>query len=435
MTIENDNAQHDDTRSGHSVGGLLREARESVGLSAADVARGLRIRHVYVQGIEEDNYAALPGKAYVLGFLRSYAEFLGLDGDDVVARYRRQLDDVGLPAATLNFPVREPETRMPRGAILLLSLVLAAGAVYGGARYLDDETLQTVDRVAPVPDRLIAETKPAPTTALPTRGDPSSAFAAVTPQPSEAGAGSSVLTQPSPALAPAPNAAPPPAVAPPPNAASPTPVVTPTAGASSQATVPAGAGRVPSAAPDVATPAPAPTSAAATGSASGTATNPAARSGSIPPPPAKPGRTEMAAPVEPSKVEPPKAEPPKAEVARPTPQQQTQALNMAQSATAPQTAALPPPRSREVVVVARVDSWIEVRDSNNSPLASLLLRVGDSYRVPEGANYRLVTGDVRGLEVRVDGVAVRQRGTDDNKTHRTLSLDGERLVNGNAVID
>lgn len=426
MTIENDNAQHDDTRSGHSVGGLLREARESVGLSAADVARGLRIRLVYVQGIEEDNYAVLPGKAYVLGFLRSYAEFLGLDGDDVVARYRRQLDDVGMPATTLNFPVREPETRLPRGAILLLSLVLAAGAVYGGARYLDDETLQAVDRVAPVPDRLIAETKPAPATALATRGDPSSAFAAVTPQPSEAGAGSSVLTQPSPALAPATT---PPAVA----APAPAPAAAPVERAPSQAaTVPPGAGAVPSAAPDAATPAPVPAPAAAPAPSAGPTASPV-RSGSIPPPPTKPSRTEAVASVEAQKVEPPKTEPAKPEIAKPTPQQQTQALNMAQSAAAPQTAALP--KARDVVVVARVDSWIEVRDSNNSPLASLLLRVGDSYRVPEGANYRLVTGDVRGLEVRVDGVAVRQRGTDDNKPHRTLSLDGERLVNGNAVID
>jgi cytoskeletal protein RodZ len=139
----------------------------------------------------------------------------------------------------------------------------------------------------------------------------------------------------------------------------------------------------------------------------------------------------------------PPLKPGKTETVKPTPQQQTQALNQAQQVQAAQAlqnqqvAALPPApaKPREIVVVARVDSWIEVRDGNNKPLASLLLRVGDSYRVPEGANYRLVTGDVRGLEVRVDGVAVRQRGMDDNKPHRTLSLDADRLRGGSAVAD
>ncbi len=404
MTTDFETAQNGEYVPTHSVGALLREARDNLGLSAADVARGLRIRLVYVQGIEDDNYGALPGKAYVLGFLRSYAEFLGLDGDDIVTRYRRQLDDGGLPQTTLNFPVREPETRLPRGAILLLSLVLAAGAVYGGARYLDDEAVQTVDRVAPVPDRLIAETKPAPTPGLTPRSDPSSAFAAVTPQPSEAGAGSSVLTQPSPALAATPRPEPAPAVP-----------ATPADTAAAPASPPA----------VVADVAPAPQAPAA-------ATATPAK-----PPLVAPAKPEAAKPVL-AKPEPAKPEVAKPEVAKPATPAASPTAKPPVPADPTQSAALPPPappKARDVVVVARVDSWIEVRDSNNSPLVSLLLRVGDSYRVPEGANYRLVTGDVRGLEVRVDGVAVRQRGVDDNKPHRTLSLDGDRLVNGSAVID
>lgn len=421
MTTELETAQNGEYVTAHSAGALLREARDSLGLSAADVARGLRIRLVYVQGIEDDNYSVLPGKAYVLGFLRSYAEFLGLDGDDIVTRYRRQLDDGGLPQTTLNFPVREPETRLPRGAILLLSVVLAAGAVYGGARYLDDEAVQTVDRVAPVPDRLIAETRPAPTPGLTPRSDPSSAFAAVTPQPSEAGAGSSVLTQPSPALT-----------------AAPRPDATPGAPAAESAiTAPA---TPVDTAPAAAVPPPAVADATQASPPVASAGAPPARSPVTTQ--AKPPRPEAAARVETPKPETTRPEPPKPDTARTetgrsaTPAAPPTAAKPPPPADATQSAALPaPPKPRDVVVVARVDSWIEVRDSNNSPLVSLLLRVGDSYRVPEGANYRLVTGDVRGLEVRVDGVAVRQRGVDDNKPHRTLSLDGERLVNGSAVID
>jgi cytoskeleton protein RodZ len=383
MTNKSKDNANRDYQSRNSVGALLREARESLGLELTDVARGLRIRLVYLQGIENDNYAELPGKTYVLGFLRSYAEYLGLDGDDVVARYRRQLDDRDLPTPALNFPLRDVEARVPRGAILLLSIVLAAGAIYGGARYLSDEGFQTVDRVAPVPERLAGETRPVTAPSFTPRNDPSSAFAAVTPQPTEP----SAAPQAQPAIAPVPTLVP----AEPPSTSGVAPAIEPPPG-----------------------------------TLTATAALPAV-------PPQKPTRSEIAA----AKPEAPK----------PTAQQQTQALNQAQQAQLPaststqaaanQTAALPPapPKPRDIVVVARVDSWIEVRDGNNQPLASLLLRVGDSYRVPEGANYRLVTGDVRGLEVRVDGVAVRQRGSDDNKPHRTLSLDGERLRTGSAVAD
>jgi cytoskeletal protein RodZ len=383
MTIDNeigDNRQH---QSRNSVGALLREARESLGLDLRDVARGLRIRFPYLQGIENDDYAQLPGKTYVLGFLRSYAEYLGLDGEDVIARYRRQLDDRDLPATSLHFPLHAPEARMPRGAVLILSLVLAAGAVYGGARWMGDEGMKTVDRVAPVPDRLIGEPRPTPAPSFTPRNDPSSAFAAVTPQPTDSGASASVLSQPTP---PAP-AAPPAQIA--------------------------------------ALPTPAPAEPASSGIAP--RTEPPAGTQAI-----IAETVRIPAPPKPAKPEPARVEPPK-----PTPQQQTQALNQGQQAQPQQptqTAALPP-APKEIVVVARVDSWIEVRDGSNKPLASLLLRVGDSYRVPEGANYRLVTGDVRGLEVRVDGVAVRQRGVDDNKPHRALSLDAERLRTGNAVAD
>lgn len=388
MTIESEdsNTRHQPAR--HSVGALLREARESLGLDLPDVARGLRIRLVYLQGIESDNYGQLPGNTYVLGFLRSYAEFLGLDGDDVVARYRRQLDYRDLPTPSLNFPVREPEARLPRAAVIVLSLLVAAGVVYGGARWLGDDGLKSVDRVAPVPDRLASETRPAPSPSF-ARNDPSSAFAAVTPQPSESTA--AALNQPAPAAAPV----------------------------------------VPLAAPVAAAP-----------EATSSGIAPA-----IEPPPgtqvatAEPNRAPAVPPVKPARPESGKPETARAEPVKPTPQQQTQALNQAQQTQSQpqqtQTAALPTPapKPRDIVVVARVDSWIEVRDGNNQPLASLLLRVGDSYRVPEGANYRLVTGDVRGLEVRVDGVAVRQRGADDNKLHRSLSLDGDRLRSGTAVTD
>jgi Helix-turn-helix domain/RodZ C-terminal domain len=63
------------------IGASLREARLRRGLSAGDVERELRIRERYLRALEEEQWEMLPGEAYAKGFLRTYAEFLGLDGD------------------------------------------------------------------------------------------------------------------------------------------------------------------------------------------------------------------------------------------------------------------------------------------------------------------------------------------------------------------
>jgi cytoskeleton protein RodZ len=73
------------------IGGSLREARLKRGLTAADVQKAIRIRDRYLQALEEERWELLPGDAYVKGFLRTYADYLGLDGslyvDEYNARY------------------------------------------------------------------------------------------------------------------------------------------------------------------------------------------------------------------------------------------------------------------------------------------------------------------------------------------------------------
>jgi cytoskeletal protein RodZ len=69
------------------IGASLREARTRRGLSLDDVTTGLRIRERYVTALEEERWELLPGEAYSKGFLRMYAEFLGLDGSLYVDEY------------------------------------------------------------------------------------------------------------------------------------------------------------------------------------------------------------------------------------------------------------------------------------------------------------------------------------------------------------
>jgi cytoskeleton protein RodZ len=72
------------------IGGSLREARLKRGLSPADVQKAIRIRDRYLQALEEERWELLPGDAYVKGFLRTYADFLGLDGSLYVDEYNNR---------------------------------------------------------------------------------------------------------------------------------------------------------------------------------------------------------------------------------------------------------------------------------------------------------------------------------------------------------
>jgi len=66
------------------VGAYIRGLREHFKLSALDISERLHIRVRYVTAIEENRYDQLPGKIYARGYVHTYAEFLGLDANQVV---------------------------------------------------------------------------------------------------------------------------------------------------------------------------------------------------------------------------------------------------------------------------------------------------------------------------------------------------------------
>jgi cytoskeleton protein RodZ len=66
---------------GKTVGEILRTTRESRKLSIEQVNRDTKISVQTIRAIEEDDFGAFPSETYVKGFVRTYAEFLGLDGN------------------------------------------------------------------------------------------------------------------------------------------------------------------------------------------------------------------------------------------------------------------------------------------------------------------------------------------------------------------
>jgi cytoskeleton protein RodZ len=73
-----------------ALGEEFRSAREARGLTLSDVAEQIHIRSVYLNAIENEDWKAIGAPVYVRGFIRTYARFLGLDGEDAVARFNEQ---------------------------------------------------------------------------------------------------------------------------------------------------------------------------------------------------------------------------------------------------------------------------------------------------------------------------------------------------------
>lgn len=144
---------HDTVQPG-AVGRVLRDAREGFGQDIATVSQQLRIRSVYLTAIEEGRYQDLPGSTYAVGFVRSYAEYLGLEPNEIVRRFRDEAAEVN-GRTKLNFPMPAVEARVPSGALVLMALMVAVLA-YGGWYYLSDRDRNLVDLVPDVPASLQA---------------------------------------------------------------------------------------------------------------------------------------------------------------------------------------------------------------------------------------------------------------------------------------
>jgi len=109
------------------VGTMLKSLRQQKGLKIVDISKKLCIRKCYLEAIENSNYKELPAVPYGIGFIRSYANYLGLNGENIVELYKEETntpknDDMRILEA-------QPEATVPGLQYLLISL-LAVAAIY-----------------------------------------------------------------------------------------------------------------------------------------------------------------------------------------------------------------------------------------------------------------------------------------------------------------
>ncbi|HEU5243562.1 MAG TPA: helix-turn-helix domain-containing protein [Gaiellaceae bacterium] len=108
------------------IGGSLREARLKRNLTPADVQKAIRIRDRYLQALEEERWELLPGDAYVKGFLRTYADYLGLDGNLYVDEYNNRFARLDEPQLV---PQRFERTGTRLGGVGFLRPLVAVAVI------------------------------------------------------------------------------------------------------------------------------------------------------------------------------------------------------------------------------------------------------------------------------------------------------------------
>jgi cytoskeletal protein RodZ len=129
-----------------SLGEKLREAREEKGRTLDQASRDTLIAVRYIQALEAEDFSGFPGEPYILGFLRNYSEYLGLDAQEQLSRYRAlKIQEQPIPMDQL---LRSPPPiKKIVLAVLIPFLILGAG---GGGYYF--YTHRPVKEHAPSPE-------------------------------------------------------------------------------------------------------------------------------------------------------------------------------------------------------------------------------------------------------------------------------------------
>jgi cytoskeletal protein RodZ len=118
-----------------SLGTFFREAREAKGLTLEQVGASTRIQESYLKAIEEEHFHVLPQKVFAKGFVRTYAQTLGLDEEEAMQRFSAAAGSYYLKEEEEHQQIiqREEEDRKGkanRNAVIILTGVILVGLVF-----------------------------------------------------------------------------------------------------------------------------------------------------------------------------------------------------------------------------------------------------------------------------------------------------------------
>lgn len=131
--MENTKPESPDTAASRSgPGRLLHEARLDLRLAPEDVAQILHLSSKQIVALEQDDYKNLPGPTYVRGYLRSYAQLLGLSPEKVLESY----NSLTIPSKPISLPQSAPPPQITSGDRLIKAATLGVAAIVLGLVYL-----------------------------------------------------------------------------------------------------------------------------------------------------------------------------------------------------------------------------------------------------------------------------------------------------------
>ncbi|MDQ1908905.1 DUF4115 domain-containing protein [Paenibacillus sp. GD4] len=144
------------------LGSLLRKARLEKKISLEDLQETTKIRKAYLEAIEEGNYKMLPGNFYVRAFIKTYAEAVGLDPNEVLNLYQSVIPS---PEPEHVEPIRSKRTsrnterigKWASNVMMISFVVLILGIIYyylqnnyqGPASDVSNEPRRVTDNVIP----------------------------------------------------------------------------------------------------------------------------------------------------------------------------------------------------------------------------------------------------------------------------------------------
>lgn len=124
------------------IGYSLRAAREKQGIDLPEAELATKIRAKYIRALEEEDFEALPADTYARGFLRTYADYLGLDGEIYVEEYASRFhnaewDDEPRPAARSRARRPRRDRTIERRAVVLAlaGIALVTALVFAAWKY------------------------------------------------------------------------------------------------------------------------------------------------------------------------------------------------------------------------------------------------------------------------------------------------------------
>lgn len=387
------------------VGDILRNARLAQDKDLPQVGKALKIRQIYLSAIEDSRLQDLPGAAYAVGFVRAYADYLGLDSDHIVAQFKSESNALD-SRAKLVFPEPPQASRIPGGALIFVALLLAV-LVYAGWWYATYQSPAPGDvaQQAESPDALLAGDD---------KGEESGASDEMTPVADDAGdsdnSGDTVASDAAAESDSGTAEAQEPAE----------PEMTEASETAETANAASDGTQTDDNVVETTTDTDIPTTDGTDPSPS-----PAVESGSGDPDPASAIET-VAATQDQFQTG---TEPLEFESATDSPARDDDPLSLLASGPeipSPQIYGLENSDYR-ILIEARTASWVEVTAADGERILTRLLRSGESFRVPNRPGLLLVTGNAGGLQILVDGQEIPAIGP-SGAVRRNVLLEPEWLT-------